>query len=45
MEGEQLSDRCCYCLTRGLSVPGVVSTGDENEAEGPVEKANGEVSR
>lgn len=28
---------CCICIA------GVVSTGDEDEAKGPVEKANGEV--
>lgn len=34
-----LTRRVCVCVC----VAGIVSTGDEDEAEGPVEKANGEV--
>lgn len=30
----------CVCC---IHIAGIISTGDEDEAEGPVEKANGEV--
>lgn len=33
----------CLCVPVYVHFAGIVSTGDEDEAEGPVEKANGQV--
>lgn len=40
-----VSNKKCMSVFLCVCVPGIVSTGDEDEAEGPVEKANGEVQR